>query len=983
MSKNKLTYMLLIIMLIFAVIISFILNSSLSLLNPISGVWTDAAKEIPPKGVIYLPNLYDTVYVKIDKYGAYHICAANDHDLFLAFGYIQAYNRLWQMDLLSRLSSGRMSQILGESWLSYDEYQLWLGNALTANETLNYVQNNDKYAYSIFEAYTEGINDYVSQVLTTNQYSIYYKLIGYRPSYWIPLDSLYVQQYMVEGLSLTLTPLRFSALAGAMGYELANQLYPYVSPVNQTFYVPGNGSLLTLLEYEGKCLSTEFIPYIPVNEDWSPLPQQIMYSQEHWKDLLAIYMYLVSNVLPSDPGHSNAIAVQSPKSEYPLLMGGPVLPTTLPSIWFQVQLIDPNYTVYGVSIPGTPVIIIGFNKYIGWTLTDVQAQMTYFYFINATANGYYLNGAFYPYRQYIYYIPLPNGSSVRFIVNWTLLGPEIHYGDTYVIMNWTGDLPSDDIGVLLHIMQARNFTDFWNALSLWYSPPQNFVYADVYGNIAAISAGLYPLFNRGYPGMVLPAINGSLIIGYIPYYEIPQTCNPSSHYIVASNQRPIGYAYPFYIGPSWDFFSVGFRAYSQAYLLNQTNTITPGYLMYVQWNDLDYSTKYLVPSLLIAIRMYGWNNTTMRQVYYLLSSWNGWMSANSSAATIYYFFVHNYVKDVIYPWLEYYGINTSAFPVSMSSKLVAFVANLTINDPYSPWFNDPLTGERRNAYMVMVLALNQAINYLTSIAGNNISNWEWGRFHGHYLESLTSLSQFSEGPFQQGGDANTMWDSSGLNMTGGQSFTWIAIFNQSPPIAYGVFPGGESEDPLSPYYDNYVPIYEHHEYLPLIFLLNCSNPTLVLRPGPLILTIIESLAWMFYIVITLFIGSLLTYMMRFRTLQYSFLAAGISVLTQLVNWWLPFIVVLVFSIVMTLRKYRMRNNLIMGSTAMFLVIIAEYVFYLGFHLNESIKLLGILSSLVGIPAIVIAALPVLIYVFNGAVSAMLGYELASVVRRKY
>ncbi|ADY02447.1 penicillin amidase precursor related protein [Vulcanisaeta moutnovskia 768-28] len=788
---------------------------------------------------------------------------------------------------------------------------------------------------------------------------------------------------MVEGLSLTFTPLRFSALAGAMGYELANQLYPYVSPVNQTFYVPGNGSLLTLLEYEDKCLSTEFIPYIPVNEDWSPLPQQIMYSQEHWKDLLAIYMYLVSNVLPSDPGHSNAIAVQSTKSEYPLLMGGPVLPTTLPSIWFQVQLIDPNYTVYGVSIPGTPVIIIGFNKYIGWTLTDVQAQMTYFYFINATANGYYLNGAFYPYRQYIYYIPLPNGSSVRFIVNWTLLGPEIHYGDTYVIMNWTGDLPSDDIGVLLHIMQARNFTDFWNALSLWYSPPQNFVYADVYGNIAAISAGLYPLFNRGYPGMILPAINGSLIIGYIPYYEIPQTCNPSSHYIVASNQRPIGYAYPFYIGPSWDFFSVGFRAYSQAYLLNQTNTVTPGYLMYVQWNDLDYSTKYLVPSLLIAIRMYGWNNTTMRQVYYLLSSWNGWMSANSSAATIYYFFVHNYVKDVVYPWLEYYGINTSAFPVSMSSKLVAFVANLTINDPYSPWFNNPLTGERRNAYMVMVLALNQTINYLTSIAGNNISNWEWGRFHGHYLESLTSLSQFSEGPFQQGGDANTMWDSSGLNMTGGQSFTWIAIFNQSPPIAYGVFPGGESEDPLSPYYDNYVPIYEHHEYLPLIFLLNCSNPTLVLRPGPLILTIIESLAWMFYIVITLFIGSLLTYMMRFRTLQYSFLAAGISVLTQLVNWWLPFIVVLVFSIVMTLRKYRMRNNLIMGSTAMFLMIIAEYVFYLGFHLNKSIKLLGILSSLVGIPAIVIAALPVLIYVFNGAVSAMLGYELASVVRRKY
>ncbi len=318
----------------------------------------------------------------------------------------------------------------------------------------------------------------------------------------------------------------------------------------------------------------------------------------------------------------------------------------------------------------------------------------------------------------------------------------------------------------------------------------------------------------------------------------------------------------------------------------------------------------------------------------------------------------------------------------MNSKLVAFVANLTINDPYSPWFNNPLTGEKRNAYMVMVLALNQTINYLVSIAGTNISNWEWGKFHGHYLESLTSLPQFSEGPFPQGGDSNTMWDTGGLNMTGGQSFTWIAVFNQSPPIAYGVFPGGESEDPLSFYYDNYVPIYEHHEYLPLIFLTNCSNPSLVLRPGPLILTILSSLIWVFAVAITLLLGSLIAFIMRFRTTTYAFLVAGISVLTQLVNWWLPFIVVLIVSIVISFRKYGLRNALIMGSTAMFLAIITEYVFYLGFHYNASIKLLEIVSSLVGIPAIAITGIPVLVYVLNGAVSAMLGYELTSLIRRR-
>ncbi|MGC8544034.1 MAG: hypothetical protein ACP5NQ_08835, partial [Vulcanisaeta sp.] len=85
MSKFRfriiLIYSVLIIALIFAVILSYFLNSPLVLLNPINGVWTDVFKQIPPKGIIYLPNLRSSVYVEIDKYGVYHICASNDHDL--------------------------------------------------------------------------------------------------------------------------------------------------------------------------------------------------------------------------------------------------------------------------------------------------------------------------------------------------------------------------------------------------------------------------------------------------------------------------------------------------------------------------------------------------------------------------------------------------------------------------------------------------------------------------------------------------------------------------------------------------------------------------------------------------------------------------------------------------------------------------------------------------------------------------------------
>jgi penicillin amidase len=377
-------------------------------------------------------------------------------------------------------------------------------------------------------------------------------------------------------------------------------------------------------------------------------------------------------------------------------------------------------SAYGVSIPGTPVVVIGFNKYLGWTLTDVQAQMAYFYFLNIGTNGtYYVDNVPHRFERVTYRIALPNGTDVEFTVNRTVLGPSICRGDVCIAMNWTGDEPSDDVGVLLGLMRARNFTEFWGALSKWYSPPQNFVYADIYGNVAAVSAGLYPVISRGFPGMLLPPSGSSMVSSYIPYYEIPQTFDPPRGYIVASNQRIVGYNYPFYIGTYWDFFSTSFRAYAQAYLINQTTRVDPTYLMHVQWSDLDYSTRYFLPAIIKAIDLYGNNDTVMREIRSIFSSWDGYMRVNETAPTIYFFLIRNYVNDTFYPWIIHYGLDPGAFTdlvgIRDGGYLTGTLANLTLNDPYSPWFSDPINHRERNAYQVIILALNQTIQYLRSI----------------------------------------------------------------------------------------------------------------------------------------------------------------------------------------------------------------------------------------------------------------------------
>src|SRR2546425_12356407 len=148
----------------------------------------------------------------------------------------------------------------------------------------------------------------------------------------------------------------------------------------------------------------------------------------------ASYLFPRLAALPSGliakGGASNNWAVAGAKSLSggALLAGDPHLHLTLPAIWFQLTLDSPGYHTAGVSIPGTPIVLIGHNEHIAWSLTDAQDQQTFFYEEkedSAHPGQYFWNGRWKKYGTVAYDIPVLGGSSDHLSVKLSVHGPVI------------------------------------------------------------------------------------------------------------------------------------------------------------------------------------------------------------------------------------------------------------------------------------------------------------------------------------------------------------------------------------------------------------------------------------------------------------------------------------------------------------------------------------------------------------------------------
>lgn len=786
-----------------------------SVLNPGTGVWTSASSAQPLQSeTLHFSGLQQPVTVIFEADGTPHIEAKTDSDLFWTIGYLQARFRLTQMDLLRRQGEGRLSEILGKEAFSSDQFQVMLGLERSAQRDWQALAVNSSTRQGL-QSFASGVNAWINQAEQSNTLPFMFKLLNYRPATWSPIDTLVIQGVMTQDLDFSTTPLDYALLVNSLGYNRTMQWFPVLPADKQSPYDLGPfGQAATP----------------------TPLPSQLAFSQDTIQSLASMQQQI--SALPNamrDGSASNDWAVNGPltASGKALMAGDPHLHLTLPSIWYQLAATSPDYNFSGVSIPGVPLVLIGRNQHISWSMTDVQNESTLFYVEKtdpAHPHQYYWDGAWQTMQHLVYNIPVKGHGTVRQDVYLTVHGPVYPAADGQkgksVSIDWMGALPSTDSAALLDVLKATNFNQFRQALGAWTAPTLNFVYADDQGNIGMISPGYYPIVKSGAPWLPLSGTGEADVAGSIPYSDVPQVYNPPSHMVFTANQRPVANDYPYYIGTSWGDFDNGYRADEIAAELSSKTGLTMQDMENIQNSTHDYLAGEIVPELLKTLQgNVGGGNAQRAEE--LLQSWNGNMDVNSPAASIWWTFWTNYLTDTFNPWWQanhvpvkqYPGLAVGPGQTSLDEDLETW----TLNDQHNAAFNLP-NGTTRDASAVMLQAFGETVNELGKALGSDPNQWQWGKLHTREIVSLLGVDALSYGPLPAGGDEWTPNAAGGDQVSPNSPIlspaehgpSWRIVVDWGSGQAVGTYPGGQDENPASAWYENQIAQWWNGQYTPLI-----------------------------------------------------------------------------------------------------------------------------------------------------------------------
>jgi penicillin amidase len=750
--------------------------------NPATGAWTMAADAAPVQSqTLTIPGLQQPVRVLFEKDGTAHVVAQTDADLFLAVGYVHARFRLFQMDLMRRQGEGRLSQVVGKAALDSDRFELQLGLLRTAQ--LEWSQADDITRIAL-TAYAKGVNDRIDEAKKSHQLDVMFTLLGYQPEPWTPIDTLIVKGDMTQTLNFTDTPLVMQLLTKSLGPDLTASWFPILPPNPQSPYDLG--------------------PY-PTQTKPAPITLLRSVTDSQAATALAIHDRL-ANLPPgllATVGASNNWAVAGAKSTSggALMAGDPHLHLTLPSIWFQLTEDSPDYHTSGVSIPGTPVVLIGHNQHISWSLTDAQNQQTFFYQEQEDAahpGQYFWKNAWHNYTSVNYDIPVLNGPTDHLVVKLSTHGPVISERGLTTSVWWAGNIPSQDFGVLMRVGQASNYQGFRDALRDWHSPTHNFVYADDAGNIGLISAGYYPLVAQGQPWLPMPGTGEFDVIGTVPYDEIPQVYNPPDNIVWSANQRQVGPSYPYYIGTASNFFDPGYRANEIRRVLSQPGKLSATDMMALQTDTRDFLASEITPILVQALAG-DQLTTTELQARDLLASWDFRMETGSAAASIWSTFWQSYLSQTFDPTWK--AKNVSVDRHEVDDALGQFLEASTLSNPSSQ-------------EATLRAAFHAAFSTLSTRLGGDPGSWTWGKLHTRELENLAQVSGLSYGPRPDRGDGNTPLAAGGSPSTHGPS--WRMVVDWGTKTFSAIYPGGQSENPASAWYTNKVDTWWKGLYAPML-----------------------------------------------------------------------------------------------------------------------------------------------------------------------
>ncbi len=737
-------------------------------------------------GTIRVPELRARVEVRRDEHGVPHIRAESLEDVFFAQGYVTAQDRLFQMDLNRRLAMGQLSEILGKSMLRLDIESRTLGFPEVAARAARAL---DPQARQRMNAYAAGVNAFIAS--HKGRLPIEFILLGYTPRPWRAEDSFGVALNMSKSLNNTW---REDLVREKIRAKVSPQLYADLFPDRSDMDHP----------------VAELMPVHPPRgrRDYSALPP--FPSASELGSILGALIFPPE--WSADLGSNNwVVSGAHTQSGKPLLANDPHLAHSLPSVWYMAQLEAPGLDVSGVSLPGLPLVVIGHNQRIAWGMTNTGPDVQDLYIENFNPrdpNKYLHNGDWVPAQVRQGTIHVRRAADYTLTVKVTRHGPVIsHDGDRDLALRWTALEPGALRYPFLKLDRAQNWQEFTDSLRDFTGPMQNFVYADVDGNIGYYAAGWVPIRKQGDGSVPVPGSTGDYDwAGYIPFEDLPHSFNPAGGIIATANGRIVPDGYPYFITHHW---AEPFRTARIYQLLESGNRFTVPDMLRIQTDILSLEDLWLAKELVAAAKQHPPSTADAQYAVSLLEHYDGEARVDSAATLVCEVTRKALLERILSPKL---GDDLSGYNWSMGT---IFLQNVLKNN-WTRWL--PPGDADFNA--TLIKSLETAVAQIPGLVGSDDhAAWQWGgtiplTFRNRLTLAFPFLGRYlNVGPVPQPGTQTTVKQTI---PTVGPSMRMVVDFSNLENSVQNITLG-ESGEVLSPYYKDQFDAWYHGKSFPMLF----------------------------------------------------------------------------------------------------------------------------------------------------------------------
>ena len=773
-----------------------------ALLDPVNGVWGAAGNAgLPRNMTVSIPRLGGPVDVRYDTRGVPHIFATTEEDAYRALGYVVARDRLFQLDIQTRAASGRLTELVGARALELDESPRQLGMPRAAERKLAAI-DPDSASRRVLDAYTDGINAYIDS-LAPADYPIEYKLLNARPERWHSINSIHLLNRMGWTLASGDPDHMLARAAALVGDKAAKSVFPLHTPIEEPIQ-PEAGWTAPHNHFE------EIVA--PGAPDSSAAELSSLYQHFQSDDpTVESHTAFASNNWAVAPSHT--------KAGYALLAGDPHLELTLPSIWYEAHLVVPGrLDVYGVTIPGAPAVIIGFNRDISWTFTNTGADVMDFYreTVDDSVNPkqYKLDGQW---RSLITRVEQYRDQAHRVIrtdtVRYTHRGPMTHENGHWISMRWTVLEPSNELQALYDASHAHNTHEFQDAISRnFLSPAQNMLVADRSGSIAIRSTGHFPIRPRDGSGQEIRdgSLSSSDWRGFWPVDKYPQSFDPKQGFLASANQEPETPEAEYgYLGTDHGY--EVWRALRINQLLRADSQVTPEDMIRFQTDPSSARADIFVPYFIAAAQIksdHGRGGSSLSSAAALLEEWDRKYTLDNQRAVLFETAMQE-LADRTWDELSKNGRRV----VTPSTAVLAEL----MTQPTNAWWDDRRTlnvVEDRDDILAQSLTAAYDI-VLKKYGAPNAGGWRWDHIRFANIYHLLHIPAFSALAIPVPGGVGTLTPSSGSGHFGP---SWRMVVEMGPEVhGWGTFPGGQSGNPLSPRYKDHLPFWEQGKLQALAF----------------------------------------------------------------------------------------------------------------------------------------------------------------------